>query len=190
MLASGGKDRTVKLWDPASGRLLRTLSGFAAMVQALAFSPDGDQLATGLYERGRVQIWGVGSGKELYTTDLPSSIVPQLAFARDAGQGADLLAATGTGLRLWRVSRGAGSPVAPELIAKVAGRRSGGLALSPDGAWAAFVEYGPRIQDLGCEARAEPDDRRPAAPVVLALPGISVGHRAGVYRGGRPWRRL
>ena len=150
MLASTSHERAVKIWDPASGRLLRTLRGFAAGVQACAFSPDGTRLATGLYERGRVQIWDVGSGKELYTTDLRSPIVAQLAFGRDGDGDADLLAATGTGLSLWRVGRGTGVPVTPQPLPKVVGRLTRGLALCPNREWAAFVEFGPgvRIWDL------------------------------------------
>ena len=46
-LASGAKDNTVKIWDAASGRLLRTLYGHGAPVNALAVSPDGKLLASG-----------------------------------------------------------------------------------------------------------------------------------------------
>src|SRR5262249_56685531 len=37
----------VKLWDPANGRLKRTLKGHTAKVRAIAFSPNGRTLATG-----------------------------------------------------------------------------------------------------------------------------------------------
>src|SRR5262245_46652917 len=60
MLASGGigwgpqdaqqADRccgTVKLWDPASGQELRTLSGYTNAIFSVAFSPDGRMLASG-----------------------------------------------------------------------------------------------------------------------------------------------
>ncbi|NQT17289.1 MAG: protein kinase, partial [Planctomycetes bacterium] len=44
-LASGGRDRTVRLWDPETGDLLRTLEGHTDPVFAVAFSPDGAVLA-------------------------------------------------------------------------------------------------------------------------------------------------
>src|SRR5207253_9160003 len=45
MLATGSGDRTIKLWDPATGRLLDTLTGHQAHVVALSFSTDGGLLA-------------------------------------------------------------------------------------------------------------------------------------------------
>jgi serine/threonine protein kinase/WD40 repeat protein len=146
MLASTSHERAVKFWDPASGRLLRTLGGFAAGVQACAFSPDGTRIATGLWGKGRIQIWDVGSGKELCTTDLRSPIVAQLAFGRDGDGDADLLAATGTGLSLWRVGRGTSVPVTPQPLPKVVGRTTRGVALSPNREWAAFLESGAGIR--------------------------------------------
>src|SRR5947208_3003107 len=38
-LASGSGDNTIKLWNPASGQLLQTLSSHASTVYAVAWSP-------------------------------------------------------------------------------------------------------------------------------------------------------
>jgi WD40 repeat protein len=38
---SGSADRTVKLWDVASGQCLRTFAGHTEAVTSVAFSPDG-----------------------------------------------------------------------------------------------------------------------------------------------------
>src|SRR5690349_7902515 len=46
-LASGGKDNVIKIWDPATGNVLRTLYGHTSNVNALAVSPDGTVLASG-----------------------------------------------------------------------------------------------------------------------------------------------
>ena len=40
-LASGGKDNVIKIWDLATGNILRTLYGHTANVNALVVSPDG-----------------------------------------------------------------------------------------------------------------------------------------------------
>lgn len=46
-LASGSFDKTVRLWDRATGRTARTLTDHAHLVLAVAFSPDSTQLASG-----------------------------------------------------------------------------------------------------------------------------------------------
>src|SRR5262249_145463 len=44
--ASGSEDRSVRLWDVATGRELAALEGHTWAVDALAFSPDGRSLAS------------------------------------------------------------------------------------------------------------------------------------------------
>jgi WD40 repeat protein len=46
LLASGSSDKTVRLWDPATGEHIGTLT-HNRWVCALAFSPDGVLLAAG-----------------------------------------------------------------------------------------------------------------------------------------------
>src|SRR5271156_5713947 len=46
LLASGSEDKTVRLWDPATGASLQTLEGHWRQVYAVVFSPDG-KLASG-----------------------------------------------------------------------------------------------------------------------------------------------
>ena len=63
VLASGSKDRLVKLWDTATGRLLRTLPRFESPIQSIAFSPDGRLLATGQFgpTAQPVKIWDLAT---------------------------------------------------------------------------------------------------------------------------------
>jgi WD40 repeat protein len=56
LLASVSADRTVKFWDPATGRLVSRLSGFRGPVQAVAFHPGGKAAATADWS-GAVRIW-------------------------------------------------------------------------------------------------------------------------------------
>ena len=45
-IATASADSTVKLWDPAAGRLVYTYRGHGTVVNAVAFAPDGDRLVT------------------------------------------------------------------------------------------------------------------------------------------------
>jgi WD40 repeat protein len=60
ILASGARDRTIKLWDTATGRELVTLGGHEDRLHSLAFSPDGSILASAA-DDGSVRIWGIST---------------------------------------------------------------------------------------------------------------------------------
>ncbi len=62
-LAAGGADNTISLFDAATGKSLRKLSGHPHFVASLAFSPDGGTLASG----GQIGIvlWDPATGKQL-----------------------------------------------------------------------------------------------------------------------------
>ena len=55
-LASSSEDRTVKLWDLATGRELLTLRGFGAGVTGVAFDADGRRLAASSWDQ-KVRVW-------------------------------------------------------------------------------------------------------------------------------------
>jgi WD40 repeat protein len=62
-LASGSSDKTIKLWDSASGQPLRTLIGHTDFVVSVAFSPDGRTLASGSYDK-TIKLWDVSNVNE------------------------------------------------------------------------------------------------------------------------------
>ncbi len=45
--ASGSPDKTVKVWDAATGQEALTLKGHTSIVTGVAFSPDGRRIASG-----------------------------------------------------------------------------------------------------------------------------------------------
>ena len=63
-IASGSADKTVRLWEAASGRLLRVLVGHGGPVLSVAFSPDGRTIASGS-DDNTVRLWDVATGREL-----------------------------------------------------------------------------------------------------------------------------
>ena len=57
-LVTGGRDRTAKLWEIATGREMRTFLGHEGTVQALCFTPDGKHIATGSTDN-TVKLWNI-----------------------------------------------------------------------------------------------------------------------------------
>jgi WD40 repeat protein/DNA-binding SARP family transcriptional activator len=85
-LASSGADNTVKVWDAATGELVRSLSGEAGDIAFdVAFSPDGRLLAAPF--TSQVLVWDTTSGELLLR--LPGAIagaaqVDRVAFSSDS----------------------------------------------------------------------------------------------------------
>src|ERR1700681_1108863 len=59
-LASGGEDHSVRVWDLASGREIRTLREHPEPVTAVAWSPDDTWVASGGYD-GKIRLWDTAS---------------------------------------------------------------------------------------------------------------------------------
>ncbi|HEV3468185.1 MAG TPA: WD40 repeat domain-containing protein [Pyrinomonadaceae bacterium] len=98
VLASGGWDGTIKLWDVAAGRELRTLAGHGWGIYKAFFSPDGRRLASSSRD-GTVKLWDAATGQNTLTQRADALAVKSVAWSPDGR----LLASCGNEgvVRLW-----------------------------------------------------------------------------------------
>ena len=107
VLASGDTGNGVQLWDAASGKLRRALTGHAGspervsgLVWEVAFSPDGQRLASASGDN-TVRLWDASSGDLLTTFRGHSLAATSLAFSPD-GHWLASGSLDGT-VRLWEI---------------------------------------------------------------------------------------
>lgn len=81
-LASGSEDKTIRLWDAATGDERQRIPGHRWGVQTLLFSPDGQHL---LSESGDqiIRRWDVATGKEGHRFQGHQDTVVRIAFSPD-----------------------------------------------------------------------------------------------------------
>jgi WD40 repeat protein len=122
LLASGGADNHIRLFDVATGKVVRQLTGHLARtfsaqdnprsafpllvdsvgpghVTTLAFSPDGQTLASGGWD-DTVRLWNVATGKERRRVTAHLGMVAAVAFSPNGKLLASRGGLDGT-LRLW-----------------------------------------------------------------------------------------
>ena len=134
LLATAGGDETARLWDPATGEHLRTLTGHDRPVWGVAFSPDGRLLATASGDK-TARLWDPATGEHLRTLTGHDRSVLGVAFSPDGR----LLATAGddTTARLW-------DPATGEHRRTLTGHAAPvwGVAFSPDGRLLATAQRG------------------------------------------------
>jgi WD40 repeat protein len=124
-LATGGADATVKVWDPDSGELLRTIAGFDAEVGAI-WSSDGRELAIGGPNQA-ITLWNAGSKSVVRTVLKSSDPIQTFLWSPDRTMFAAIVtqgSRSDTFLRIWRAGSG-------EVIATV-GDSVRAIAWTPD----------------------------------------------------------
>ena len=84
-IASGSWDTIVRIWNAATGGLVRTLAGHADYVSSVAYSPDGRQIASGS-EDETVRIWDARTGRLLHTLSGHTGRVKSVAYSPDGAR--------------------------------------------------------------------------------------------------------
>ncbi|KAH9231987.1 hypothetical protein K456DRAFT_405519 [Colletotrichum gloeosporioides 23] len=104
LVASASSDRTVRLWDVATGAVWQKLEGHSSGVSAVAFSLDGRLVASASHD-ATVRLWDVTTGGIKHTLKGHTSSVFTVAFSPDCQ-----LVASGSfdrTARLWDAATGA-----------------------------------------------------------------------------------
>jgi WD40 repeat protein len=82
LLASASADKTVKLWDTATGKEVLSLKGHTAGLTSIAFSSDGKRLASGSADKS-VKMWDTKTGRKLLSFEGHQGSVTSVAFSPD-----------------------------------------------------------------------------------------------------------
>ena len=101
ILASGGADGIIILWDPASGAQIQQLEGDMQSINSVAFSPNGSLLAAGCSNENNLRLWDVNTASEVLRLRAHTTSITGVAFSPDG----KILAsgAAGGDIRLWAV---------------------------------------------------------------------------------------
>ena len=129
LIATGGADKAIKLWNGADYSAIRGYRGHRDFISALAFSPDSAHLASGSFDK-TVRIWSTTDGGTIRTLRGHKGRVTSVAFSSD-NQILASASEDGT-VRLWDWKRGR---VVRTLAGHTGGVRS--VAFSADGKYVA-----------------------------------------------------
>jgi WD40 repeat protein len=97
-----GPDHVVWLWELETGRKIHTLRGHMATIHSIAFSSDGNRLASGSSDKS-VQLWDTRTGELILTLSQPDQAIsgqrnrgiPGMVFAVSFSPDGTLLASGG-----------------------------------------------------------------------------------------------
>lgn len=135
ILATGGYDAKIALWEVKSGKQLRTIEIHNGAIYDLAFSPDGTVLASASGD-STVKLWRVADGERLDTLNQPQGEQFAVEFSPDGkfifAAGAD------NRIRMYRFISRTKPKINPVLHARFAHEDAVvDLAISNDGKWLA-----------------------------------------------------
>ncbi|MDJ0737173.1 MAG: WD40 repeat domain-containing protein [Nostocaceae cyanobacterium] len=104
IMVSGCADKTIKVWNLKTGKLIRTLTENTAEISSVAISPDGNLLAVGSCEtpRSNVKVWHLRTGKLIRTLLGHHKPVNVVTISPD-GQ---ILASGSNKIKIWNLDKG------------------------------------------------------------------------------------
>jgi WD40 repeat protein len=161
VLAAGGADGAVQLWDTARKSLLASVAAHQGAI-AVTFSPDGKLLATMGTEDGTVKLWDIASRPVALRRQFPGfrRQWTRIIFTPD---GNTLIAGSADNrIRLWDL--GSGRQTHP-LVRSIPVQPAGPLALSADGGTLAVCAAGKDASRITLWDITSPQVRR--LPVFL-----------------------
>ena len=103
-LASVGWDGTIKIWHVHQGTLLQTLTGHEGQTVSVAFSAQGDWIASSGSQDKTIKIWDIKQGRLIHSLKVAQGFSYSLAFHPNG-----LVLASGNSdcnIKLWQVSDG------------------------------------------------------------------------------------
>ena len=128
LLATGGKDKLISLWEPGSGRRLRRLSGHTKDIRMLTFVAGGKRLISVSDDKQGI-LWDVKNGTQLRIFGGHDDQIVHLAVSRDGRKLVTGERRRGDGLIiLWNPETGR------ELRRYRAEKRVDLMGMTPDGA--------------------------------------------------------
>lgn len=108
-VVSAGSERTIRVWDAATGRQLHELREHADAVRACAWSPDGTMLASASSDH-TLRIWDAITGEQRHEPMEHSDAVTACAWSPS---GTRVASTDGRNLRVWDVASGESCGVLP-----------------------------------------------------------------------------
>ncbi|MEN8219364.1 MAG: WD40 repeat domain-containing protein [Pseudomonadota bacterium] len=107
IIASGSKDKTIKLWAISTGNLLKTFTGHTDKIQSLAFSPDGTLLASSS-EDNTIKLWDIKTSELIRTLKSPKNSLSSKMFSVSFSPDGTKLASGNwdKSIILWEVNSG------------------------------------------------------------------------------------